>query len=185
VTELLGGFAAIVRARALKRLELQTSLLAILVFIVICVTWIDAWNTLRSVTLDIAGFWAPILLATLYFLAAGVVFPSNEADFDELAAYFADRKRFVVAVLLIAECLVNLTFWRVYATNLQDRPAVFWLWNLPENVAITAALTALFFVRSRLANASLLVLLILLFLIPYWEQGATKAWIEHRWGYQA
>src|SRR3954469_26029280 len=84
VTELLGGFAGIVRARALKRLEPQTALLGLLIFIVICATWIDAWNTLTTISLDFEALWAPILLATFYFLAEAVVFPSDPAEFDQL-----------------------------------------------------------------------------------------------------
>ena len=76
VTELLGGFAAMVRARALRRLEPETALLALLTFIAICATWIDAWDSLQAITLDFAGLWAPILLATLYYLAAAVIFPA-------------------------------------------------------------------------------------------------------------
>lgn len=183
VTELLGGFAAIVRARAIRRVEPQTALLAVLVFIIICVTWIDAWNTLRSITLNLAGLWAPILLATLYFLAASVVFPSDAADFERLATYFAERKRFVIGMLFLAECLVNLTFLPVYAANLHNEPAVFWLWNLPQNLAISGTLIALLFVQSRRANITLLALLILLFLAPYWEHGAMRTLIAQEWGY--
>src|SRR4051812_31326318 len=72
VTELLGGVARMVRAKALKQLEPQTALLALLVFVLICATWIDAWVSLKAITLDFAGLWAPILLATAYFLAAAV-----------------------------------------------------------------------------------------------------------------
>lgn len=183
VTELLSGFAAIVRARAIRRVELQTALLAVLVFIIICVTWIDAWNTLRSITLNLAGLWAPILLATLYFLAASVVFPSDAADFERLATYFAERKRFVIGMLFLAECLVNLTFLHLYAENLANEPAVFWLWNLPQNLAIVGAFIALMIVRSRRANIGLLAFLIMLFLAPYWEHGAMRIWIAQEWGY--
>ena len=75
MTELLGGFAGIVRARALDRLEPQTVLLALLTFVIICATWIDAWATERNVTLNFAGLWAPILIGTTYYLAAAVIFP--------------------------------------------------------------------------------------------------------------
>jgi hypothetical protein len=42
VTELLSGFAEFARRRRLRDLELQTALLALLVFVDICATWIDA-----------------------------------------------------------------------------------------------------------------------------------------------
>jgi hypothetical protein len=183
VAELLGGFARMVRAKALRQLEWQTALLALLTFIVICATWIDAWNTMGKITLDFEALWAPILLATFYFLGAAVVFPSDPAQFGELAAYYADRKRFVVAMLLAAELLVTFTFRTIIVEMIQNKPAVFWLWFLPYNLAIKGSYVALLFVRSRRANVAVLASLILLFMIPYWENNAIAAAIARRYGY--
>jgi hypothetical protein len=183
VTELLGGFARMVRAKALRQLEAQTALLALLTFIVICATWIDAWNTLTQISLDFEALAAPILLATFYFLAAAVVFPSDPAEFGQLAAYYADRKRFVVAMLLAAEVLVTFTFLGIILDMIQNKPAIFWLWFLPYNVAIKGSYVALLFVRGRTANVILLAVLILLFMIPYWENNAIAGVIARHYGY--
>lgn len=183
MTELLGGFAAIVRVRALKHLEPQTALLALVTFVIICATWVDAWTALRTVTLDFAELWAPILLATVYYLAAAVVFPRDPAQYPRLATYYAERKRFVVAMLLAAEFLVNFTFRGEFELALFHRPAVFWLYTLPYNLAIKVCFIALFFVRGRRANIAFLVALMLLFLIPYWENGAIAAAIARHYGY--
>jgi hypothetical protein len=183
VTELLGGFAGIVRERAVRRLEPQTALLALLIFIVICATWIDAWTTLTTISLNFEALWAPVLLATLYYLAAAVTFPTNPAEFDQLATYYAERKRFIVALLLGAELLVTFTFLNVVHAELNSRPAIFWLWFLPYNLSIKLSYVALFIVRSRRANIFFLALLILLFLVPYWVHGAMEALISRRFGY--
>ena len=183
VTELLGGFARLVRARAHRKIEAQTGLLALLVFIVICATWIDAWNTLTKISLDFEGLWAPILLATFYYLAAAVVFPSDPAEFDRLAIYYAERKRFVVGLLLAAEVLVTYTFHYLVTDELRLRPAVFWLWFVPYNLSIKGCYLALFLVRGRRANIALLVALILLFMVPYWVHGAMEDMIVRHWGY--
>jgi hypothetical protein len=42
---------------------------------------------------------------------------------------------------------------------------------------------ALFFVRGRSANMALLIALILLFLVPYWEHGAAPDPIARHYGY--
>jgi hypothetical protein len=183
VTELLGGFAGIVRARALKRLEPQIALLGLLIFIIICATWIDAWTTLTKISLDFEALWAPILLATFYYLAAAVAFPSDPAEFDRLATYYAQRKRFVVGMLLAAELLVTFTFRGVMERELSSTPAIFWLWYLPYNAAIKASFVALFFVRSRRANIALLAALILLFMVPYWIHGTMQDLISRHYGY--
>jgi hypothetical protein len=41
LTELLGGFAHMVRAKALKKLEPQTALLALFILVDIFSTWVD------------------------------------------------------------------------------------------------------------------------------------------------
>lgn len=87
MAELLGGFAGMVRAKALKHLEPQTALLALVTFVIICATWIDAWATERTVTLDLAGLWAPMLIGTCYYLAAAVIFARGGESYEGLRAY--------------------------------------------------------------------------------------------------
>ncbi len=86
-------------------------------------------------------------------------------------------------MLFAAELLVTATFLDVFALSLANRPAVFWLWLLPYNLAIKAAFVALLLVKSRRANVVLLTLLLLLFTLPYWDGGAVSEMIEHHWGY--
>jgi len=107
VTELLSGFARLIQARALKHLGLQTALLALLTFVVICGTWLSAWDTLKAISLDFHGLWAPILLATFYYLAAALVFPRDNKELTQLNKYYSERKKFIVGSLLIAE------FWSI------------------------------------------------------------------------
>ena len=79
------------RARAFAKVDAQTALLALFAFLAICATWIDAWSTFQKVTLDFASLWAPILIATIYYLAATVIFPTDPDDFESLAHYYPER----------------------------------------------------------------------------------------------
>lgn len=176
-TELLGGFAGMVRARAVHKMEAQTALVALLTFLIICVTWIDAWNSLAAITIDLQGLWAPILLATLYYLAAAVVFPRYKTEYGRLAGYFAERKRFIISMLLVAELVANYTYLKVWTNTFAHKPAVFWYWMVPYNLAILGCFVALLVVRSRRANVGLLAALLFLFSFPYWTHGAVRAWI--------
>src|ERR1051325_11609031 len=169
LAELLGGFALMVRAHALKKLEPQTSLMALLILICIVIEWIDAWNTMKAVTVDISGLGVPICLAITYYLAAAVVFPRREADHERLADYYQDRRPFLAGALVAAVVLDNITYLHIYISDLQHRPAIFWLWQLPYNLAIAGPLVALLFVRSRRANIALLASVILLLTLPYWQ----------------
>jgi hypothetical protein len=172
VAELLSGFAGMVRAHALKRLEAQTALVALLTFILICATWVDAWNMERSITLNFGDLWPPIMLATFYYLAAAVVFPRDPRQFPHLRTYFAARRHFIIGMLFAAE-LVDMYANRAYFIDTYHRsPALFWGWHVPYNIAIKGVFLALFLVRGRRATIALLVAQILIFLVPYWQEGA-------------
>jgi hypothetical protein len=169
VAELLNGLGALVRTGELGRLRAQTGLLALFLLLVISATWIDAWDSLRSVSLDFEDLWAPILIAILYYLAAVVTFPKNPAEWPSLDDYYVKRKSFVAGLMLANEFVVNYTFRNIWIDDyLHNRPD-FWGWLLPYNVAIKLAFIALIFVKGRRANIAVLVALILLFLVPYWH----------------
>ena len=182
LTELLGGFAHMVRAKALKKLEPQTALLALFILVDICSTWVDGWLSLRDVTVNFAGLWAPVLLAICFYLAAAVVFPHDEADHERLADYYRERKRFIIGLLLAGEMLIHVTYLHVFEDRIAHHPAMFWLWTVPYNIAIEGAMVALLFVRSRKANVIFLVFLLLLIAIPYWDEGSIPNAIARQFG---
>jgi len=183
LTELLGGFAHMVRAKALNKLEPQTALLALFILVDICSTWVDSWLTLKHVSVDFAGLWAPVLLAICFYLAAAVVFPHDEADHERLADYYAERKRFVVGLLLAGEMLIHVTYLPILEQRFAHQPELFWLWTVPYNLAIEASMVAIMFLRSRRANVVLLVVLLLLIMIPYWDQGSIQNVLAGQDGY--
>jgi len=183
LTELLGGFAHMVRAKALKKLEPQTALLALFILVDICSTWVDGWISLKHVTVDFAGLWAPVLLAICFYLAASIVFPHDDADHERLADYYRERKRFIIGLLFAGELLIHVTYLGVFQDRLAHQPAVFWLWTVPYNLAIEGSMIALMLVRSRRANIVFLIALILLLFIPYWYQDAITRAVAHAYGY--
>jgi hypothetical protein len=180
VTELLSGFAGYVRERRLRDLELQTAFLALLVFIDVCATWLDAYETLRGVTLNFSGLAAPIMVATGFYLAAAMVFPRSASETERLAEYYARRHGFVAAMLMMAELFLSLTFADKYRQALQSAPATFWLWHVPYKVALVGCFAGLIFARSKRTNLALLAALLFLFSVPYWTVGAIPLWIHER-----
>jgi len=183
LTELLGGFAHLVRAKALKKLEPQTALLALFILVDICSTWVDSWLSLQHVSVDMASLWAPVLITICLYLAASVVFPHDDADHERLADYYRERKRFVVGLLLAVEMLIHVTYWPIFELRIAHQPELFWLWTVPYNLAIEVSMVALMFVRSRRANLALLILLLLLIIVPYWGQGSIQNALAHQYGY--
>ena len=182
-TELLGGFARLVRARAVRKIDAFTALLAMFTFVVICATWIDAFYAREEISLDFGGLWAPILVATCYYLAATVVFPTDEAEFGRLANYSSERKRFVVAMFLAAESLLTIMYFDDYVRAYTGRPATFWLVMLPAYLIVNALYVALLVVKARRANIAIMAALIIVFVAIYWSGGWVYAMAHQRFGY--
>jgi len=178
VTEVLAGFAEFVRTRRLRELEWQTSLLALLVFLDICATWLDAYSTLRGVTLNFAGLAAPILVGTGFYLAASTVFPRGAGADHNLADYYRTRHGFVAGSLLLSEVFLTITFFGMYEKDLLERPAVFWLWHVPYKAMLVAGFIGLALAKQPRTNLACLSALLLLFTLPYWSLGAIPEWIH-------
>jgi hypothetical protein len=179
LTELLGGFARMIRARALRKLEPQTALLAVFILLAICSIWIDGWVTLQSITIDFLGLAAPVGLAICFYLASAVVFPDHKEDHERLADYYRERKTFVIGLLLVGVVLTDVTSFKADL----HQPAFFWFFVLPYNAALVGSMTALLFVRSPRTNIVLLSALILLITIPYWSAGAIHHLLPQRHDY--
>lgn len=173
--ELLNGLGGLVRERKLSRIGPQTALLSLVLMACILLTWLDAWTTYQGVTLNLATLTGPLLVAGCYYLAAVVIFPKNLDEWASMDAYYADRKRFTVGLILVAEVVLILMFMdRIGVTMLEERPLVFWRWMAPYNVLIHALLIALFFARGRRANLILLVGLLFTYALPYWTGGMSE-----------
>ena len=181
--EILSSLGAFVRARPLRSIEIQSALLAFLTFLVICATWIDAWITRDTFELSFASMFAPIGSATAYYLAAVVVLPKEETDYDSMGAYFLKRKNFVVSMLLAAEVFQKIVFLPIFAETLKDAPAVFWLLMFPVNLALFTLWGLLLIARSRRVIIAGIILQIVVFTIPYWSAGWASEAIARAYGY--
>lgn len=183
VAELLGGFAGMVRAHALRKLEAQTALTALLTFVLIVATWVDTYTMNRSITLNFGDLWPPIMLATFYYLAAAVIFPRERQQFAHMRLYFAARRKFIIGMLFAAE-LVDFYANRPFLIDrYYHHPAAFWGWSVPYNIVIKGVFLALFLVRGRRATIALLVAQILIFVVPYWQWGAMDRIAMRLFGY--
>ena len=182
LTEILSGFGVLVRTRSLHRMEAQTALLALFGFLAITTVWIDAFTTLEQVQLTIQSLWPPILTATFYYLGATVIFPSNPADFDRLADYYAERKRFVITMFFGCELLATYMALPFIEVGFRAAPAATWLYYLPFNLLLKGSYIGVFLARSRRANRVWLAILLILLLGQYWENGAIGDWVQQRYG---
>ena len=183
VAELLTGFARLIRAGTVRRIDTPAALMALFIFTSICATWIDAFILLDYATLDFSGLAAPVMTATCYFLAATVMFPSGDDDLGDLGRYFAERKTVIVGLLFAAELMVTFTLLPSFADRIEANPAVLWVYLLPYNVLIKGTFVALLIAKGRKAIIALECALLFLFFIPYWNSGLVSRTLVREFGY--
>ena len=183
VTELLASFAGMVREQMARRIDIRLALLGIYIFLAVCATWIDAWSSLKEVTLDFKGLWRPILIATAYYLAGTVAFPRNPDDYARTGEYYDERKHFIVGMLLAAEILLNSTLIPLFIEDFHNYPAMFWLDDVPLNLLLFGSYAGLLLLRSRLSNIAFILILILLVVHGYWgDTESPLMWLAPRLG---
>jgi hypothetical protein len=170
VAELLQGVGSVVRARRIRAVGVQTGLMALGLLVVMMLTWLDAWTSLQRVELNMGSLVGPVAVAVCYYLAAVVVFPKAIEEWESLDAYYAERKRYAVGLMIIAEVLITFVIFRDYwAGQLRDNPERFWQRSVPINAAILLTFAILFLARRRAINMGAWIALILLFTVPYWN----------------
>ena len=181
VAELLQGVGSVVRARRIRVVGVQTGLMALGLLVVMMLTWLDAWTSLKQVELNMGALAGPVAVAVCYYMAAVVVFPKVIEDWESLDAYYVERKRYAVGLMIIAELMITFVIFQDYwADQLRDNPARFWQRSVPINAAILLTFGILFFARRRAVNIAAWIALILLFTVPYWnfqqpQQPETRA----------
>ena len=139
---------------------------------------LTAFQTLRSIQLDVESLWAPILTATSYYLAATVVFPTSATDLDHLDDYFAERKRFAIGFLFVCEMLGHLYFQEHHLRGCGPASAGISIFSCPFTSFSRDLSIALFFSKSKRANIFWLSVLILLLLFVYWDHGTIAQMIN-------
>ena len=182
ITELLSGFGRFLRSHTTHKLGRPTLLLAIFTFVSITATWIDAFSTLQSLRLDVESLWDPILMATFYYLAAIMVFPSSAGDFDRSDAYFDQHKRFVVGMLFACELLATYNFLPVIRQGIHEHPESSLMFYLPMNIVLKGSYIALYLAKSKRWNEIWLSVLILTLIFFDWDQGAIAHIIDVKYG---
>jgi hypothetical protein len=171
VAELLQGVGSVVRDRQIHRIGAQTALLVAFVLFLCVATWLDAWVQFPVVDLSFQGLAGPLVAAFCYYLAAVSVFPRNLEEWESLDQYFEQRKRFVVGLLLVAELVVDVVLaWLNRVDDFTRYPHYFWVWIVPYHLIIFGGFAFLFFARGKRANIAALVLMIAVFVIPYWTR---------------
>jgi hypothetical protein len=150
MAELLSGFATVARIGRLRDLGWGTTLLGLEVAYEILIFWLAAWHQYRDVEPSIRTLALPFVSGAIYFIAAGIVFPREPKQIDDLDGYFMAHKRKVATCLLIifTAGVINEVRYAVAAAE-QGRWAYLFGYYVPFNLSMFAGYLVLIFSPSR------------------------------------
>lgn len=158
----LSGLASSISARPGRTMSLLTPLLGTWVVLDVSAFWGIAWEVRDLLTSLWPSLLIGVVLASVYYLAAALVFPDDVKRHPGLDAHYWTVKRPVIGLVLFCDVAVFLL------TQLLGRTPSAWVVGF--NAVYFATVLAAFFARGRRTNIGLLTALVVLmvtgFLIP-------------------
>ena len=162
LVEVLGGLAKTIKSRPEKRISWLTPLLGAWVVLDVSAFWGIGWEVRDLLTTLWPSLLVGVLLASLYYLAAELIFPDDLSGHPDLDAHYWATKRPVIGLVLFCDAVVLLL-----VQLLGRNPST---WVVALNVVYFTTIIATFFARGRTTNLVLLVALIAImaagFLMP-------------------
>ena len=123
VAQVASGFLNAIGARHKVKIGWLTPALAIFIFLDITSFWIYAWGMRESITITWGSMYVGLLIAIVYFLASGLVFPRNIEEWPDLDTHYWKHKGLVIGGILIPNIIgfvqttmmhppeLNLAYW--------------------------------------------------------------------------
>jgi hypothetical protein len=99
----LSGLARTVNGRASGRIGWLTPLLGLWVMLDVSAFWGLAWELRDLVTLLWPSLLFGVVLSSVYYLAAALVFPDDPAAHPDLDAHYWRNKRWVIGLVLLCD----------------------------------------------------------------------------------
>jgi hypothetical protein len=107
VAQVANGFLNAIGARQHVKCGWLTPLLAIFIFFDITSFWIFAWGIREKIAVNWATMFGALVVALIYYFAAGLVFPREMKEWPNLNEYYRRNKRFIAGGILVANVLVT------------------------------------------------------------------------------
>jgi hypothetical protein len=108
VAQVANGFLNAIGARPHVRFGWLTPLLAIFIFFDITSFWIYAWGIREKIAVNWATMFGALVVALIYYLAAGLVFPREIKEWPDLNEHYRRNKRFIAGGIIIANVLTTI-----------------------------------------------------------------------------
>ena len=107
LAKVLEGFARALKRRRVVHLGWLTPLLAIFIFFDITSLWIYAWGIREKIAVNWATMFGALVVALVYYLAAGLVFPREIKEWPNLNEHYRRNKCFIAGGILLANVLIT------------------------------------------------------------------------------
>ncbi|MBA3834744.1 MAG: hypothetical protein H0X53_02645 [Sphingomonas sp.] len=163
VAELLLGFGNLLRAREQPRWGILTPMLGLLIFVHIISSFVDAWDKLQDVTVDLAGIAPPALIGVGYFIAALMAIPRDIEDWPSLDDYFHARKWLTLGPI-ISNNILTIIFFDFYGI-MQNRLAAIVAYVLVNGLMLALLAIPLLTGNRRIAGASMFALILIMVIL--------------------
>ena len=172
VAEIASSFADAIDSHPRRPLGLVTPLLAIFFLFDIASFWLWTWALRSHVVVSWELIFISLIVAIAYYLSGALIFPRQVHEWDSLDHHYWQRKRHVLAGLLVAN-LVLLTVICVALKMPELSDVWFFFWQLIYYVPVGI----LWFSRSRKIDIAVLAFLIVQYQLPY-----LHIFPDSRWG---
>jgi hypothetical protein len=113
VAQVASGFLNAIGARHRIRIGWLTPALAVFIFLDITSFWLFAWAIRNSILITWGWMYAGLVIAIVYFIASGLVFPRNVDEWPDLDQYYWKHKRWVIGGILIPN-VISFTQTTIY-----------------------------------------------------------------------
>lgn len=170
MVELLGGLGRAIEARFAAEAEKErftigwlTPLLAVFVMLDLLSFWSAAWVARGDIAVSSTTLMAVAAFASVYFLAARLVFPSHPEGFADLDVHYFRVRRIVLGLLLVL-LVAQITYYAVHpvlARALTDPLA------LTMTAVLVALMVAAMWVKDRRWSIAVLSLLVVRYVAIY------------------
>ena len=147
----LGGLAKTIKLPSERRISWLTPLLGAWVVLDVSAFWGIAWEVRDLLTMLWPSLLVGVVLASLYYVAAAMIFPDDLSEPVDLDAHYWSTKRQVIGLILFCDASVLLL------VQLLGRTPSSWVVAL--NAIYFTTIIAAFFARGRTTNLVLLVAL--------------------------
>lgn len=164
VVEVVSGFSKVLRSGGKVGLGYCTPLIALFILLDLVQFWNDTWFSYQNVEVNPAVLTVALGIASIYYLAASLLFPDRADEWGDMDAYYDRHKRQVIGASIVAN--VSAGFVLPVIAGLEEAVQQSYSFDFLIFVAVwLAPLIGAMLIKSRRISAALLGLVCTAYLV--------------------